>query len=122
MDEQVILPPPPNMGESEPAREAQAVAQPSGPTQPSETDTLQLSVLPKENPKASGTHGAYRHLQGDPDLKLRHRKAILKRSGGGESDLTKADLFERMERFNPNWMNKNATVVFPVIPRPKYQG
>ena len=52
----------------------------------------------------------------------RHRKAILKRSGGVESELTKDDLFERMERFNPDWMDSTKTVVFPVMPHPKYEG
>ena len=47
------------------------------------------------------------------------RKAILKKSGGLESELTKDDLFERMD---PDWLDGTKTIVFPAIPHPKYAG
>ena len=52
----------------------------------------------------------------------RRRKAILRRSGGIESELTEDDLLEHTQRFNPDWMDMTKTIVFPVIPHPKYEG
>jgi len=51
-----------------------------------------------------------------------HRKAILKRSGGVESEITEDVLYELTQWSNPDLMDPTKTATFPVISDPKYQG
>ena len=50
------------------------------------------------------------------------RKAVLKSSGGDIVDLTQDVIFERMDQLSPHWRDENSLTMFPIMPKPKYEG
>ena len=50
------------------------------------------------------------------------RKAKLRSSGGESTELTKETVFELMGKYNPDWKNENVPTMFPVMPKPAYEG